>query len=230
MAPEDDNKLTASLATDLSKKTISYASLESKKSEGIPDVDSLPDEEKSISHVPDTGEVIRVGPQLQYELRPGQYYDPPGPDEWDWCLMDMLGEHKTNLPMAIYVSVWQYRQPMRIMISQRYGFKPPIGVPLIAMSALSSSLAMILASRNRPAHQPPGAPSDMFSILQTTQVIHVPLIHEDKMFSSLSFSQVCPAPPLPPCIHTCKFWLHASQLAVAVSFGGFFLSFCLTEK
>ena len=164
MAPEDNNKLTASLATDLSK-TISHASLESKKSEGLPGVDNLPDEQKSISHVPDTGGVIRVGPQLQFELRPGQYYDPPGPDEWDWGGMDMLGAHKTNLPMAIYVSVWQYRQPMKIMISQRYGPKPPRGVPLIALLAHSSSFAMILASRNRAAHQPPGAPSDMFSIL-----------------------------------------------------------------
>ena len=48
---------------------------------------------------------------------------PPKDDEWDLFLSCILVKQETKLPMPIHVSVRQYEQPMRIMVSQHYGDK-----------------------------------------------------------------------------------------------------------
>ena len=56
-------------------------------------------------------------------LVPGPEDELPGPNDWDTFLSDQLGSEDTNLPMVVHVSIWQYKQPMRVMVSQQYGDK-----------------------------------------------------------------------------------------------------------
>ena len=48
---------------------------------------------------------------------------PPNDDNWDLFLAYSPMRHETELPMRIRVSLQQYEQPMRIMVSQHYGDK-----------------------------------------------------------------------------------------------------------
>ena len=46
---------------------------------------------------------------------------PPDDDHWDLFLAYRPMKDETQLPMPIRVSLQQYEQPMRIMVSQHYG-------------------------------------------------------------------------------------------------------------
>ena len=103
----------------LKTKLTSYDSRHSIKSDNIPNVseasaepDCLPLDDLSSSDDED---------DLPVPIADEDVFPPE--DGWDYFFMSRLEYEETKMPMAIYVSLSQHGQKMKVMVSQRYGDK-----------------------------------------------------------------------------------------------------------